>query len=175
MTEGTAKTIFDQLLSEVRLNGFTDIGTFMIDEVEKEFEYEKFDDKYEYMDTKTILASYEALSAKPQGASTALKKLVNASIEYFSLAYQIPDKYAKEIDSLNKISDEYIEDTCDLIDESSVVHKINLEDINEKAINIDCLLKNKSIIDLVSLLKKIKEGFEQDDETFLNSIQLLCH
>lgn len=157
MTEQTAKKVFDILLSEIRANGFTDIGTFMIDEVQKEKEYEEFDEKYEYIDTEKVISNFEVLSGKPQGANYALMKLVDAGIEYFSLATQIPDSYAEK---LNKLSNE-----------NNISSKINLGSINEETVNIDSVLKNKSIDDLVSLLKKVRNGFDQDDETFINSFQ----
>ena len=157
MTEETAKKVFDILLSEIRANGFTDIGTFMIDEVQKENEYEEFDDKYEYIDTEKVISNFEVLSAKPQGANYALMKLVDAGIEYFSLATQIPDSYADQLNELSNGND--------------ISSKINLESINEETVNIDTVLKNKSVDDLINLLKKVRNGFDQDDETFINSFQ----
>ena len=59
MTDELAKKVFDMLLNEFRDNGLTDIGTFMIDDIQKEFEYEKFDDSYQYTDTETIISNYE--------------------------------------------------------------------------------------------------------------------
>jgi len=157
MTEQTAKKVFDILLSEIRDKGFTDIGTFMIDEVQKENEYEEFDDKYEYIDTEKVISNFEISSEKPQGANYALMKLVDAGIEYFSLATKIPDSYAKQLNELSN--------------GNNISSKINLESINEETVSIDALLKNKSIDDLISLLKKVRNGFDQDDETFINSFQ----
>ncbi|MES2795441.1 MAG: hypothetical protein V4683_05715 [Bacteroidota bacterium] len=157
MTEETAKKVFDILLFEIRANGFTDIGTFMIDEVQKENEYEEFDDKYEYIDTEKIMSNFEVLSAKPQSANYALMKLVDAGIEYFSLATRIPDNYAEKL--------------YELSNGKNISSKINLETINEGTVNIDTALKNKSIDDLIGLLKKVRIGFDQDDETFINSFQ----
>jgi len=157
MTEQTAKKVFDILLLEIRDKGFTDIGTFMIDEVQKENEYEEFDDKYEYIDTEKVISNFETLSERPQGANYALKRLVNAGIEYFSLAAKIPNSFAEQLNKLNIGND--------------FNSKINLESINEETINIDSLLKKKSIDDLISLLKKVRNGFDLDDETFINSFQ----
>lgn len=155
MTDQTAKKVFDLLLSEIRSNGFTDIGTFMIDEVQKEFEYEQFDEKYEYSDTEKIISNYETLSSRPQGGQIALQKLLDASIEYFSLAYNIPDGFLKQ---LNELSNE------------RGSGKIILNTINEEDENIDTLLKSKSVNELVTLLIKVRGDLEKDDEAFLNSI-----
>ncbi len=155
MTDEIAKKVFDLLLSEIRSNGFTDIGTFMIDEVQKENEYEQFDEKYEYIDTEKIISNYETLSSRSQGAKTALYRLVDAGIEYFSLTSQIPEKYSEQLSELSNGND--------------ISSKINMESINGETVNIDSLLKNGSVADLIILLTKVRNGLEQDDDTFLNS------
>lgn len=156
MTEETAKKVFDLLLSEIRSNGFTDIGTFMMDEVQKENEYEQFDEKYEYVDGEKTIANYEALSNHSPGAKIALRRLVNAGIDYFRLAYQIPDRYAERLHELTK--------------GNNISSQMNMEGVNEEVINVNNLLKNKSVKELLELLEKIQAGFDRDDEAFLNSI-----
>lgn len=157
MTEQTAKIIFDILLSEIRANGFSDIGTFMIEEVLKGNEYVEFNDKYEYIDTEKVISNLEVLSRKPRNANNALSKLVDACIEYFNLAANIPERYSKQLYELSNVN--------------SISSRIYMESINKETINIDTILKNKSIKDLIDLLKKIRTGFNQDDETFINSIK----
>ncbi|MEQ8909534.1 MAG: hypothetical protein RIC95_10105 [Vicingaceae bacterium] len=155
MTDATAKKIFDILLNELRSNGFTDVGTFMIDEVSKENEYEEFDEKYEYVNTDTVISKYEALSKRAQGGVEALRKLIDASLEYFTLANQIPDKFSQHLNELS-------------IDNE--IGNISLMTIDEKEEDVGSILKSENVEELVEMLTNIRENMDQDDDTFLNSL-----
>jgi hypothetical protein len=155
MTDEIAKEVFDLLLDEYRRNGLTDIGTFMIDEIQKEFENEKFDDSYQYTDTEKTISNYEILSSQPQGSKVALQKLVDASIQYFSLVQSIPDRFNGLLSELSN--------------EQTKV-QINFSTITERDENVDKTLQNDSIMSLIKLLHRIRENFHKDDDTFLQSI-----
>lgn len=150
-----AKHVFDMLLNEFRTQGLADIGTFMIDEIQKEFEYEIFDESYEYTDTEKTIFRYELLSIQPEGAKIALKKLLDASIQYFSLVYNIPDRFNKLLSEINN---------------ERVNVRINFNTITERQENIDEVLKEESVFELITLLQKARENFNLDDDTFLESI-----
>lgn len=155
MTDEIAKEVFEMLLNEFRANGLTDIGTFMIDDIQKEFEYEKFNNSYRYTDTEKTISNYEILSTKPQGSKIALQKLVDAGIQYFSLANRIPERFNGLLSKLNN---------------QQTKIPINFSTIMEQDEKIDVALHNESIMSLIDLLQSIKENFLKDDDTFLESI-----
>ena len=155
MTDEIAKEVFDMLLNEFRANGLTDIGTFMIDDIQKEFEYEKFDDSYQYTDTEKTISNYETLSIQPQGSKIALQKLVDAGIQYFSLANRIPERFNGLLSELSN--------------EQTKV-QINFSTITDHDENIDEALHNESVKNLIELLQSIRGNFRKDDDAFFESI-----
>lgn len=155
MTDEIAKKVFDTLLDEFRANGLTDIGTFMIDDIQKESEYEKFNDNYQYTDTEKIISNYEILSNQPQGSKVALQKLVAAGIQYFSLANNIPERFNGMLSELSNIQTQV---------------PINFSTITESDENVDKTLNNESVKNLIELLNNINENFHEDDDTFLELI-----
>jgi hypothetical protein len=157
MTNETAKKLFEILLNEIRANGFTDVGTFMIDEVKKNFEFEEFTENYEYVDSDTILSKYEQLTFNQQGAIIALKKLLDSSIEYFTISKRIPKRYSEIMSELVEKRDDF---------------GISFKTINEKVEIIDTVLQNENLNEILLLLNKIRENIELDDETFFNKIEL---
>ncbi|VFA41324.1 hypothetical protein [Chryseobacterium indologenes] len=155
MTQETAKKVFDILLLSIRENGFSDIGTFMIDKIPKEKEFEEFHSNYEYIDTENVIFNFEKLSLNPTYTSYSLNKLVEACLEYFRLASEIPERY---VSKLNKLTTE-----------KRTKYEIKMEGINEETINIGAKLRSKKIQDLIIFFEKVRIGLDQDDETFLNS------
>lgn len=152
MTEQTAKKVFDILLSEIRSNGLSDIGTFLIDEVNKDNEFENFSADYKYRDTKTELSELETLSSNPQGALFALRRLLDATEEYFAFSSAIPNKFQTQLKKLGSDRKDFL---------------IRTETLTDKEEVYDTILDNKSIIDLLELLRVIKTNLETDDDIFL--------
>jgi hypothetical protein len=157
MTNETAKKLFEVLLNEIRSNGFTDIGSFMIDEVTKENEFEEFAESYEYIDSETILSKYEQLVFSQQGAMLALNKLLDASIEYFTVTNKIPTRFSETIRELGGRQKNI---------------EISFQTINENKENINTILQNESVNEMLLLLNRIRENVELDDETFFNTIKI---
>jgi len=155
MTQETAKKVFDILLSSIRANGFSDIGTFMIDKIPKEKEFEEFHSNYEYIDTEKVIFNFEKLSVNPTHTLYSLNKLVEAGLEYFRLASEIPERY---VSKLNKLATQ-----------KRTKYEINMEGVSEETINIETKLRSKKIQDLIIFFEKVRIGLDQDDETFLNS------
>ncbi|TLX26587.1 hypothetical protein FE904_06965 [Chryseobacterium indologenes] len=155
MTQETAKKVFDILLSSIRMNGFTDIGTFVIDRTAKDQEFEEFHSNYEYVDTERAILNLEKLSSNPNYTFYALSRLIEAGLEYFNLASKIPERYASKINNLTS--------------KQRIKYKINMQGINEETINIDAKLRSKKIQQIIIFLEKIRIGLDMDDKTFLKS------
>ncbi|HAO07386.1 hypothetical protein [Chryseobacterium mucoviscidosis] len=100
MTQETAKKVFDILLLSIRTNGFTDIGTFVIDKTGKDQEFEGFHSNYEYVATERAILNLEKLSSIPNYTFYALSIFVEAGLEYFNLASKIPERYASKMNNL---------------------------------------------------------------------------
>jgi len=151
MTENIAKTVFDNLLSVIRSNGFTDIGAFV-------------KDQDIYNDTEDVIDYIEKLSQEPENKINALRKLINASIEYFRLASKIPNEYAKKLEMLksNIVNKENLE--------SEIVNKIIFQKTDEDPININEILQNPLVDELISFLEKIQKSIEDENEAFLELI-----
>lgn len=159
MTEITAKAIFDMMVTEVRNQGFTDIGSFMIDEVQKDFEFEQFKEGYEYRDSYTIIDETELLSTRPHGSSEALMLLLDASIDYFTLASQIPSRFQFQMIKLTNNKNE-----------SS---NILLNTVNEREENLTARLNNPAVQELITLLRTIRNNIDRNDDTILRLINEL--
>lgn len=157
MTNETAKELFEILLKEIRANGFSDIGNFMIDEVKKGYEFEEFTESYEYVDSETILSKYEQFAYNQQDAVFALNKLLDASIEYFTISERIPKRFSETMS-------EFVESQNDF--------KISFQTINENEEIVNSVLQNESLKEILLLLNRIRENVELDDETFFNKIEL---
>lgn len=156
MTDKTAKEIFDVLLYELKANNFNDIGTFLLPEVSKEDEYEEFSEKYQYSSSELALQELEILSNNPQGANIALRMLLRASEEYFTLASSIPRRFKQEMLVLNGENDT----------------KIVMQTINENEVNIEEQLDNKNVIEFLQLIQLVRKNLSENvGDDFLNEIQ----
>lgn len=155
MTEQTAKQVFDMLVSEIRSKGFTDIGTFLIPQVNSENQFAEFSNDYKYIDTETALEEIIMRSNALRGSIRALRELVNASLNYFTTAYEIPDSFSKSLNELDKEKQD---------------HDIYMTTTNEQTIRLDTMIKTKPVSDLIRLLNGIQENMELDDDTFFNRI-----
>ena len=155
----TAKAIFDILLTEVRNHGFTDIGSFMIDEVQKDFEFEQFNEAYEYQDSDTVIGETELLSTRPQGSYQALTLLLDASIDYFTLASQIPSRFQSQMNELKNGENEN--------------SNILLDTVNEREENLSQRLDNPAVPELLNLLRTIRNNIDRNDDTLFQLINEL--
>ena len=131
----------------------------MIGEVRKDFEFEQFSEAYTYLDSETVIDETEMMSNRQQSAVSALTLLLDASIDYFTLASRIPSQFQEQ---MNELTDGQTEG-----------FPILLQATNEREENLSERLNNSSVQELLTLLNTLRENIESEDETILKLINEL--
>jgi len=155
MTQPTALEIFNMMIDEFQRQNLTDIGTFTLQRIEKQNEFDDYESDYRYLDSALAFRELEIEAQDPGSTHTALKKLLSASHQYFSLARRIPERFNQELSKLT----------------SKPAPPIIMYALDEKQVNLSEGLTHKRVNEMLALIEYLEENLsEEKGDEFLNQL-----
>jgi len=157
MTQPTALEILKMMIEEFQQHSFSDIGAFTLPRLEKQYEFDDYELKHIYMDSSLAFNELLIQAQDPQLTHLTLRRLLDASHEYFTLARRIPKRFEQELSRLT----------------SEAAPEIVMETMDEKEINLSETLDNGKIDEILRLILYLEENLsEETGDEFLNQLKL---